>query len=260
MERPRSGTGWDPEQYHRFTDERRRPFFDLLSLVEPVPAGTVADLGCGTGELTVLVHERTQAAKTIGIDNSKEMLAEAPEAAGVEFRFGDLRYAPGCDVIFANASLQWVPDHEKVLRGWRQALHDGGQVAVQVPSNADEPVYQVMNETIASMSLNVPDDPVNSVLPPTAYATILHQLGFFRQAVRLEVYGHLLESIDGAVEWVKGTNLVRVRRHVEPDTYDEFLRRYTQRLRERLGDPRPYFYPFKRILFWGRLGAATLPA
>ena len=245
--------GWDPEQYHRFSDERQRPFFDLLSLVEAVPGGTVADLGCGTGELTLFVHERTHAARTIGIDNSKEMLAEVPAAAGVEFRFGDLRYAPACDVIFANASLQWVPDHPEVLHGWRHALDHGGQLAVQVPYNSDEPVYEVMNDTIASMGLDVPPDPVANVLAPGAYATLLHELGFVRQLVRLQVYGQIMESIDGAIEWVKGTNLTRVRRSVPEATYEAFLDTYRARLRERLGDPRPYFYPFKRILFWGRL-------
>ena len=31
---------WDPDQYHRFRDERSRPFFDLLDLVEPCPPRT----------------------------------------------------------------------------------------------------------------------------------------------------------------------------------------------------------------------------
>ena len=34
-------------------------------------------------------------------------------------------------------------------------------------------------------------------------------------------------------------------------SYDEFLADYTTRLVAALGDSRPYFYTFKRVLIWG---------
>jgi trans-aconitate 2-methyltransferase len=37
---------WNPAQYERFRDERARPFFDLLDLVQPQPGMRVVDLGC----------------------------------------------------------------------------------------------------------------------------------------------------------------------------------------------------------------------
>ena len=49
---------WDPQQYERFAAERAAPFWDLLSLVRPVPGGRVVDLGCGNGELTAALHRR----------------------------------------------------------------------------------------------------------------------------------------------------------------------------------------------------------
>jgi trans-aconitate 2-methyltransferase len=40
-----------------------------------------------------------------------------------------------------------------------------------------------------------------------------------------------------------------------PDVmYQEFVERYRERLNAALGHQRPYFYPFKRILLWGRTG------
>jgi trans-aconitate 2-methyltransferase len=38
------------------------------------------------------------------------------------------------------------------------------------------------------------------------------------------------------------------------DVYAEFLERYRALLLEELEDERPYFFPFKRILFWARRG------
>jgi len=36
------------------------------------------------------------------------------------------------------------------------------------------------------------------------------------------------------------------------EVFEAFVARYRQRLREVLGVRSPYFYAFKRILFWGR--------
>src|SRR5580658_8517170 len=85
-----SSAGWEPQQYHRFDEERRAPFFDLLGLVRPVAGGRVIDLGCGTGELTVELHRRVHAAETVGVDSSPDMLAQVPSVDGVSFRPGDL--------------------------------------------------------------------------------------------------------------------------------------------------------------------------
>ena len=73
---------WDPAQYARFRAERQQPFFDLLDLVRPIPGGRAVDLGCGTGELTRHVHERSAAAATLGVDRSQAMLAEKRPARG----------------------------------------------------------------------------------------------------------------------------------------------------------------------------------
>ena len=37
--------------------------------------------------------------------------------------------------------------------------------------------------------------------------------------------------------------------------YDELVARYRRRMLEELGDRRPFFYTFKRILLWGKLAA-----
>ncbi len=71
----------DPGLYERFKSERKRPFLDTLTLVEREPAMRAVDLGCGTGELTRLLHDELGAASTLGIDNSKAMLERAAEFA-----------------------------------------------------------------------------------------------------------------------------------------------------------------------------------
>jgi trans-aconitate 2-methyltransferase len=257
---------WDPEQYHRFHSERSQPFFDLLALIER--DGTlprVADLGCGTGELTAEAHAALAASETVGVDNSAAMLAEAAalNVDGLTFREGDISElasvgAERFDVLLSNAALHWVPDHELVLTRWRDALADGGQLAVQMPTNADHPSHVIAREVgaeepfLSAFDGDPPMDPVLRVLPPERYAEILDGLGFARQHVRLQVYPHRLDSSGDVVEWVKGTNLTRFERRLTPELYAEFLDRYRTRLLDALGDRSPYLYTFKRILFWAR--------
>ena len=93
---------------------------------------------------------------------------------------------------------------------------------------------------------------MHSVLRPEDYAELLDELGFRQQHVRLQVYGHHLASTSEVVEWVKGTSLTRFRQRMSPPMYELFLDHYRQRLLEVVGDRRPYFYAFKRVLFWAR--------
>lgn len=250
---------WDPAQYGRFAAERRQPFDDLLRLLEPVPGGRVVDLGCGSGELTVEVHRHTGAAHTVGVDSSPSMLTGAPEVDGVTFTVDDLRTWSSdgpLDVVFANASLQWCGDHERLLARLLGQLGPGGQLAVQVPCNHDHPSHTASAAVAAELLADPPADPVAvNVLAPARYAELLHELGAEQQHVRMQVYGHVLDSTSAVVEWTKGTSLTRFRDVLDDDAFDELVTRYRERLVAELGDRRPYFYAFKRILFWAKMPA-----
>jgi trans-aconitate 2-methyltransferase len=202
----------------------------------------------------------------LGVDNSAAMLAEAAEhaGAGVSFEAGDIgpwTAEARCDLVLANASLQWVPDHAATLARWTAALRPGGQMAVQVPANAMQPAHTVaaaLAQTEPFLSAfgaeGPPLDPVREyVLEPEEYARVLYDLGFVEQHVRLQVYGHVLGSSRDVVEWVRGTSLTRFEKRLPAELYAEFLRRYEAELLAVIGDASPYFFPFRRILMWGRL-------
>jgi trans-aconitate 2-methyltransferase len=96
-----------------------------------------------------------------------------------------------------------------------------------------------------------PPDPVASnVLAPEQYAILLDHLGAGRQHVRLQVYPHVLASSAEIVEWVKGTSLTRIFNALPAELHEPFVDEYRDRLLAAVGDRAPYFYPFKRILFW----------
>ena len=243
---------WDPTQYERFKDERSQPFRDLAALIERRPRMRVADLGCGTGALTRELHEQLAAEETVGIDSSESMLRKATPSGTLRFELGDIAAFTSdrpLDLIFSNAALHWVPNHEALFARLVARLAPHGQLAVQMPANHDHPSHRIAAELAPAFGIT----PKLNVLPPEHYAALLHRLGFARQHVRLQVYGHVLPSSSDVVEWTKGTTLTPYREALSADRYEEFLAEYTKRVIDALGDATPYFYTFKRVLLWGGL-------
>jgi trans-aconitate 2-methyltransferase len=243
---------WTPEQYERFKDERAQPFWDLVALVEHRPHVRVVDLGCGTGELTRKLHEHLGAAETVGIDSSETMLLKSGHFGGEMLRFQhgtveafvtDQPY----DLIFSNAALHWVADHESLFRRLTGFVSRDGQLAVQMPANDDHPSHAIAAEVAKEFGVEPRAD---FVLPPERYASLLHDLGYKRQHVRLQVYGHELPSALDVVEWVRGALLTDYERRLG-ERFPEFLERYAARVVEALGEARPFFYTYKRVLIWG---------
>jgi trans-aconitate 2-methyltransferase len=130
---------------------------------------------------------------------------------------------------------------------------------VQVPTNADHPSHALAAEVAATEPFASafdgappPDQVAANVLLPEDYATLLHDLGFTDQIVRLQVFGHVLESTAAVVEWVRGTTLTRFFKVLPVEFHEPFVDAYRRALLGRLGERAPYFYPFKRILICGR--------
>jgi trans-aconitate 2-methyltransferase len=259
---PQARDVWNPDRYGKFRSERAAPFLDLLALVGPAAGSRVVDLGCGTGELTRLAHERLGARETLGVDSSASMLAKAAAHAGggLSFRAGDIAAFTerGFDVVLSNAALHWIPDHAALLPRLASLLAPAGQLAIQVPANEAHPSHAVAREVAREREFAGPlggfvrESPV---LEPETYAKILFGLGFAAQRVRFEVYAHPLGSREDVVEWVRGTTLTDYEKRLDPPTWARFLDRYRRRLMEALPDERPFVYTYRRLFLW----AGNLP-
>lgn len=252
---------WNPEQYERYRDERSKPFFDLMELIRPRPGMRVVDLGCGMGDLTLLLHKHLHASETLGIDASEAMLAKAKSFTtdGLRFRkqsIDDFKADHYYDLVFSNAALHWISNHAELLTRLTGALTDEGQLAIQVPANQDFPTHtiaaQMASESPFREALNGYTHPT-SVLKPEEYAVLLNRLGYQDLHVRLQVYGHNLKSREDVAQWVKGSLLTAYEQRMPAELYKEFFDRYRQRLADSLEDARPYFLTYKRILLWAKL-------
>ena len=205
---------WNAEQYLKFEDERTRPSRDLLAQIPLADARKVVDIGCGPGNSTELLVKRWPQAAVTGIDTSADMLRQARERLPAQkfIETNVAHWAPpeNTDVLFANASFQWVPGHLKQLQRLTGALPRGGVLAVQMPDNLDEPVHVLMREVAQSgpWHAQLADKArMRDALPtPGGYYDALRPL-CSRLEIWHTIYNHVLDDAAAVVEWVKGSGL-----------------------------------------------------
>jgi len=245
---------WDPEQYDRFKRERSQPFHDLVARVPAIDATSIADLGCGDGELTLTLLDRWPHATITGVDSSEEMLAKARQRGAppsVRFVHGDLRaFRPEAplDLVVSNAALQWLPDHGGLLRSLVSILAPGGVLAVQVPNNHGETAYRLAEE----LAPTLPPGPRSHVESIVFYREHLAALGLEAE-VWETVYRHAMASADGILEWLKGTVLRPAMTALSAADARDYLARLTERLRLAYPpEPGGVVFPFRRLFFVAR--------
>ena len=202
---------WDPDRYLVYADERGRPFVELLARVGATDPAVVVDLGCGPGNLTVLLADRWPSARITGIDTSEAMIARARDDHGdrVHFELGDVRtWAPTqpAEVLISNATLQWVPGHLDLLPDLLSAVRPGGWFAFQVPGNLAEPTHTIREELAAQEPYAALTAGVDApaAFDFATYWRVLTDLGCEVDAWST-TYLHELRGEDPVFGWISGT-------------------------------------------------------
>jgi trans-aconitate 2-methyltransferase len=234
-------TDWDTALYLKFEAERTQPARDLLARVAAAPR-RIVDLGCGPGTSTRLLAERFPDADILAIDNSEPMLAEASRRLpNIRFERADIaawrpREAP--DLIFANAALQWLPDHEGLFPLLMSHLADGGALAVQMPDNRQEPSHALMRLVAA-------DGPWADRLVPIAKtrAVIATHVDYYAWLKPLSdaldiwqtTYVHPMQSVGAVVDWFRGSALRPFLNPLDACEREQFIERYMRELASAYG-------------------------
>ncbi len=245
---------WDPDTYLRYSEERSRPFKELLARVGAESPRQVVDLGCGPGQLTIELARRWPTADVLGLDSSPEMIdaATAPAGERVRFELADAASwepAEPVDVIVSNATLQWIPGHRALLSKWVDALAPGGWLAFQVPGNFDEPSHALLRDLAADPRFA---DATAGVETPAAfdagtYLSDLAALGCDVDAWET-TYLHVLTGADPVFTWISGTGARPILEALGDEQREVFVSEYKALLREAYPQqPDGTVLPFRRV-------------
>jgi len=246
---------WDPSQYLKFAGPRLRPAVDLLQRIDAEAPSLVYDLGAGAGNVTRLIAERWPQARIIGVDGSAEMLAKAAEELPqLEWQLADLaawRPERPPDVIYSNAALHWLENHDRLISALFEALAPGGTLAVQMPRNFSAPSHTSMTDA----ALNGPwRDVLEPLLRPAPVAGPDFYYGLLAgQAQRLDIweteYLQVLEGEHPVKEFTKSTWLNPLLQALDEPQRGAFEADYTERV-DRAYPRRPdgrTLFPFRRL-------------
>ena len=257
---------WNSAQYDRFSSPRLRPALELLDRIEIDDPRLVYDLGCGSGEITVLLAERYRAARVVGLDSSTDMLEEARKRAGSarweEADIGGWKPPTAVDLIYSNAALQWLANHETLFPRLLAELERGGILAVQMPLSWPQPSHRLMRETLEGGGENGAALGSEALRSELARPWVLDSSDYYRilapHASALDVwtteYLHVLEGEEPVLEWVKGTGLRPILNGLDAGELEQFLRLYRSALQEtypRQSDGTT-LYPFRRLFLVAR--------
>lgn len=227
-----SSTNWVAKQYVMFENERTRPVRDLLAAIPATDVQVAVDIGCGPGNSTEALAARLPGAAVSGLDSSADMIAAARKRLPqFHFDVSDIETwdATGpYDLILANAVLQWVPNHEQLFASLVKKLAPGGNLAVQMPDNLDEPAHRLLREIAADGPWTNKLRGVERTMRYGAdwYYALLKPL-CERVDVWRTVYHHpLAGGADAVVEWFKGSALRPFLAELDDSEEGIFLARY----------------------------------
>lgn len=228
---------WNPQLYRQFESERTRPARELLARIPLDEVHTATDLGCGPGNSTELLAQKWPHAHITGIDSSEAMLMQARERLpDCEFQLADIRRWQATQpqqVIYANASLQWLTDHPVLLPHLVSQLAGGGVLAIQMPDNLDEPSHRVMRET-AALARWQPCIPAETaerkrLLSADRYYDLLSDAGCQVDIWRTTYY-HPMADAQAIITWLRATGLRPYLASLDEKQQSDFLHEYHQAL------------------------------
>ena len=249
---------WNPDAYLKFEQERTQPSRDLVARIGLKNLKSIVDIGCGPGNSTRVLRDAWPEAKVTGLDNSKEMIDKA-QATYPEYEWileDAVNWQPleKYDLVFSNATLQWIPNHARLLQHLFGMINNEGAIAVQVPFNTESPLLQAIASVAESAAWRDLMHGCSEQIfyrDETHYYEIISKLSS-RVDMWSTTYIHVMESHQSLIDWYSSTGL---KIYVERITDEKEKLYFKTEILEACKAKYPVqsngkvLFPFKRIFF-----------
>jgi trans-aconitate 2-methyltransferase len=255
---------WDPQQYLQFKQERTQPSIDLVARIPLDDPGTIIDIGCGPGNSTQTLRKRWPRADIVGIDKSEKMIerarADYPDQRWIVGDASRLGADRTYDIVFSNAAIQWIPEHDRLLPRLFGLVNKNGVLAVQVPANHEAPLYKILVRVSSSSTWSTYTAGCEKLITYHSAGYYYDKLVTLTREISLweTTYYHLLKSHQELIEWYRSTGMKPFLDRLPADN------KRTQFEQEVLSECREFYspqidgkilYPFKRLFFTARKSA-----
>jgi trans-aconitate 2-methyltransferase len=204
---------WNPDNYLVFRNERTQPAIDLVEKIYLNDPENIIDIGCGPGNSTQIVVNKWPNCDVVGLDSSKSMIEKAksdyPNQTWIhenaENIAGDKKYS----LVFSNASLQWMDNHEILIPRLWGLVDDNGAFAAQIPNFENMPINLAIKGVLKKSKWN-------SIINNNNWNKQLHGIDYYYELFSKYTdeitlwetyYYHTMQSMRGIIEFVHSTAL-----------------------------------------------------
>jgi len=234
-------TAWNPADYAANSAVQQSWAGELIARLKLRGGEHILDVGCGDGKITAELARAVPQGSVVGLDASAEMIDFArkifptTEISNLNFQIADAREIQSqirFDVVFSNAALHWVEDHEAILRGAASVLKAGGRLVISCGGKGN--AHDVFLAFRPEMRLKRRCEYFRQMpLPyffhsPADYEKWLPQAGFKIQRLELAPKDATYAGATGFATWLRTTWLPFVQR-VPVNLREEFIAAVTRR-------------------------------
>lgn len=249
---------WNPDLYLKFDRERTQPSIDLVSRIEGHNALKIIDIGCGPGNSTQILVQRWPDSQITGIDNSPAMIEKAkkdyPNQNWVLLDAGKEEIPGTYDIIFSNATIQWIPNHTELFKKFFQNLNKNGIIAIQTPLFWDMPLGKSIKKIASESRWNSATRGVTDSFTIHNYSYYFDLLSSLSNSINMweTYYMHIMDSHLSILEMIKSTGLKpyldrlvtdRDKKDFEAQVLLEITKDYPKQKNGKV------IFPFKRLFF-----------
>ena len=209
---------FDGEKYKQASSHQKEWGGKLISELSLKGGEKILDLGCGDGTLTAELARLAPDGFVVGIDASKNMIETARKAHdwdNVKFELmdiNDIAFVDEFDVVFSNATLHWIKNHNKLLKNVFNSLKDNGVVRFNFAADGNcscffKVVKEVMAESFYAGYFTDFEWPW--YMPKIEeYRTIVEQFPFKEKRVWGENADKYFPNVEAMVKWIEQPSLV----------------------------------------------------
>ena len=250
---------WDPALYLKFKNERTQPSIDLVNRINigHIPA-EIIDMGCGPGNSTQILAVKWPKSKITGLDNSSSMIEKAkkdhPKQKWIIADASTFRPDRKYDIVFSNATIQWIPGHKKLITRFFDLVSEKGVLAVQIPLFRELAIWKAIEKVFKNSKSALKLKGCDEIFT-------YHDSGFYYDVLSdkarvFEIwettYIHIMDSHSAILDWTRSTALRpyfdRLKNETEKKEFEEDLlleiaNEYPAQKNGKI------LFPFKRLFF-----------
>lgn len=253
---------FDGQKYKAASKHQKEWGHDLISELSFSGNETVLDLGCGDGILTEQLSSLVPHGTVLGIDASVDMIKTAKMIQKNNLQFAclninEIHFENTFDLIFSNAALHWIKDHNRLLKNAYKALKAHGKILWDFGglgncSNLIEVVQKKLSENSYAKYFQSFEWPW--FMPSKEqYAELISTIGFSVYTIKEINKDRYFSNVSEMVKWIDQPCIVPFIKHIPDKLKETFRQEVIDEMRNRTQQPDgTYFETFRRIRVYAK--------